>query len=282
MARKKAETIDLHAELIKPFYAADLEWRIQRSGVKNGKPWAFCLAYVTARAIQNRLDEVFGLYGWKNEFRTGPDGGVLCGISIRDPDTGEWITKWDGAPNTDIEKVKGGLSGAEKRAAVQWGIGRYLYRLESNFADIHDKGRYRAKTKDGKDDVWFNWSPPRLPEWALPDDEPTLTEQPKPTNGKTNGSTIKRNEMTMAECDAKLSQMLTEIGSKSKEQSGSIYKLVTNGRVPDCDTCHASAANKRLTTKKLEEYCEQLKQEGRPLSDALQEAGVANEQMQPA
>jgi len=121
------------------------------------------LAYVTNRAIMDRLDEVAGPGNWKNEFREGPGGGVLCGISIRL--AGEWITKWDGAENTDIEGVKGGLSGAMKRAAVQWGIGRYLYNLDEGWANIHDGGQFSARSKDGK---WFKWDPPMLPDWALP------------------------------------------------------------------------------------------------------------------
>ena len=87
----------------------------------------------------------------------------MCGISIKIGD--EWVCKWDGADETDIEKIKGGLSGAMKRAGVQWGIGRYLYNLDATWAVIGDKGQFSAKTKDG---TWFKWSPPALPLWALP------------------------------------------------------------------------------------------------------------------
>ena len=38
-----------------------------------------------------------------------------------------WVTKTDGADDTTIEGAKGGISDALKRAAVQFGIGRYLY-----------------------------------------------------------------------------------------------------------------------------------------------------------
>ena len=92
----------------------------------------------------------------------------MCGISIRVPrENGatEWVTKWDGAENTDIEAVKGGLSGAMKRAAVQWNIGRYLYNLEEGWVEVSDKGQFQGKTKSGK---FFRWNPPELPEWALP------------------------------------------------------------------------------------------------------------------
>lgn len=157
------------ARLLEPFAAEDVEWRVQRSGVtKDGKPWAMVLAYITSRAIMTRLDEVVGAENWCNDFRSGPDGGVMCGISIRTDGNG-WVTKWDGAHNTEVEPVKGGLSSATKRAAVQWGIGRYLYGLSEGFADISDRGAYRAKAKgkDGKE-VQFKWNPPALPAWALP------------------------------------------------------------------------------------------------------------------
>lgn len=114
-----------------PFGADDIEWRIQQAGsTQAGKLWAIVIPYITNRAIQQRLDDVCGVNGWKNEYTSTPnEKGTLCGISIRFND--EWITKYDGAEDTDIEAVKGGLSSAMKRAAVQWGIGRYLYKYEA-------------------------------------------------------------------------------------------------------------------------------------------------------
>lgn len=149
------------AALAAPIAAKDLEWRLQQAGEKNNKIWALCVPYVTNRAIMDRLDEVVGPAGWKNDFRAAPDGGVLCGISIRID--GEWVAKWDGAENTDIEGVKGGLSASMKRAAVQWGIGRFLYSLDESFAIVSENGKLRGKTKDGKS---FRWDPPQLPAWA--------------------------------------------------------------------------------------------------------------------
>ena len=155
--------IDL-ARLKDPFPALDIEWRVQSSGLKGDKVWARVLAYVTNRAIQDRLDAVCGPENWRNEYAHAPEGGVLCGISIRIGD--EWVTKWDGADNTQLEATKGGLSGAMKRAGVQWGIGRYLYRLPEGWAEISESGAHRGKTKEG---TWFRWNPPPLPEWALPE-----------------------------------------------------------------------------------------------------------------
>lgn len=163
-------------KLTEPFNENDIEWRLQQCGSKNGRIWARCLAYVSNRAIQNRLDEVVGAENWQNIYKEITPitvsgklvAGSTCGISIRitrDDGTSEWVTKWDGSDNTDIEAVKGGLSGAMKRAAVQWGIGRYLYNLKENFAIVSDDGKYSGKTKEG---TYFKWSPPKLPDWALP------------------------------------------------------------------------------------------------------------------
>jgi hypothetical protein len=160
------KAIDL-AALREPFAASDIEWRVERAGQSNGKTWALVLAYVTNRAIMDRLDEVCGPENWRNEFATAPDSGVLCGISIRCGD--EWVTKYDGAQNTQVEAVKGGLSGAMKRAGVQWGIGRYLYNLSDGFADVCDDGEFRGVAKgSGDKKIYFKWNPPGLPDWALP------------------------------------------------------------------------------------------------------------------
>ncbi len=166
--------------LAAPFEENDIEWRALRSGMKNDKGWASVVAYVTNRAIMQRLDDVIGPDGWKNEYSKAPDDGVLCGISIKVGD--EWITKYDGAENTDIEAVKGGLSTSMKRAAVQWGIGRFLYGLDSTFVQVDSTGDnyIKIKVKD-KPDFTGYWNAPKLPAgWALAPATPT-TDEVSPT-----------------------------------------------------------------------------------------------------
>jgi hypothetical protein len=167
-----------------PFPVDDVEGRIGQSGMSNGKIWATALAYVTNRAIMERLDEAVGPENWKNEFMRAPEGGVLCGLSIRIEQ--EWVAKWDGAENTQIEAVKGGLSDSMKRAAVQWGIGRYLYNLPRTMARIADDNDraapYRGEVKDGVGKkIPFRWYAPSLPDWALPKESAVV--QPE-TNGR--------------------------------------------------------------------------------------------------
>lgn len=166
-----SKEIDL-ARLRAPFPPEDIEWRVGVAGRNHRGIWCKVLAYVTARAIQNRLDEVCGAQNWWNEKpEPGPQGGVLQGISI-EVSRGKVVTKWDGAENTEFEAVKGGLSDAMKRAAVQWGIGRYLYDLEETFANVHDQGKHfgRYKIREDGRDTWidFRWDPPQLPAWAVP------------------------------------------------------------------------------------------------------------------
>lgn len=156
------------ARLAEPFPASAIDWRLHACGYKDGKFWGKAVAYLDNRAIMDRLDQVCGIDGWQNaEPKIIVAGAVtvfLAGISIRVER--EWVTKWDGAEPSDIEPVKGGLSGSMKRAAVQWGIGRYLYNLPAGWVTItDDRDAYYGKTKDGKE---FNWHPPQLPRQFLP------------------------------------------------------------------------------------------------------------------
>jgi len=153
-------------ELLKrPFSEEDVEWRVQSAGQGQNGPWAKVLTYITSRAIQDRMDEVFGIDGWWDEYSAGPSGGVLCTLSARFGD--RVVSKQGIAGNTDIEAVKGGESGALKRAAVKFGIGRYLYNLHEGWAIIDQNGKFRQSGKGGKYPP-FRWNPPKLPDWALP------------------------------------------------------------------------------------------------------------------
>lgn len=161
---------ELKQKLREPFPSSQIEWRASQVGAKNKKPWVQCLAYITNRAAMDRLDDVFGVYGWKNEFRDIPNDGVECTISVWDESKQQWIAKTDAAHITDIEEVKGGRSNAMKRAVVQLGIGRYLYDLTANFGQVLEKREQGAIFQKGKQGQYdsFYWKPPRLPEWALP------------------------------------------------------------------------------------------------------------------
>ena len=139
----------IQQELAQPFAPEDLEWRLQRAF--EDKKRGIAVPYVTNRAIQARLDDVVGPDGWYNEYkpwhRAGQKDAQICGISICFPEKG-FITKWDGAEDTDIEPVKGGLSDSMKRAAVQWGIGRVLYSMDVVWVNIEKQGKSWIIPKD--------------------------------------------------------------------------------------------------------------------------------------
>lgn len=140
----------IQAELAMPFAPEDLEWRLQRTYESRGETKGIAVPYVTNRAIMTRLDDVVGPENWYNEFKSWHGGGKkeaqLCGISIRFGD--HFITKWDGAEDSDIEPVKGGLSDSMKRAAVQWGIGRVLYNMDVVFVEVEQRGKSWVIRKD--------------------------------------------------------------------------------------------------------------------------------------
>lgn len=143
-------------KLQEPFKPEDIEWRV---GVTNSeKTSGMALAYVTNRAIQNRLDEAFGPFGWQNEFKEWKSNSQICGISVWDAEKNQWITKWDGADDSAMDAVKGGLSDSMKRAGYQWGIGRYLYNLPTVWVPIKKQGNSYVIERE-----------PRLPAWALPE-----------------------------------------------------------------------------------------------------------------
>lgn len=158
---------DFWTRLAAPFPPSEIDWRV--GNITKNRDRGTVLAYLNARAVQDRLDEVCTPAGWFDEYETGPDGGVLCRLHIKTPE-GEWLSKCDGAPNTQIESVKGGLSGALKRAAVKWGIGRGLYYLDAEWVKI-DPSRPRGEHvyvpgKGGSKAGYMRV--PTLPDWCLP------------------------------------------------------------------------------------------------------------------
>ena len=117
-------------KLSAPFPKHELKWRIGATNgrkSRDGKSWekeptsGLPLAYIDARAVMDRLDDVVGPDNWSNKFFETPTGRVICELTVLG------VTKSDGAGATDMEGDKGGLSDAFKRAAVHFGIGRYLY-----------------------------------------------------------------------------------------------------------------------------------------------------------
>lgn len=111
---------DLFAALAAPFESREVRTRKQA-----GRD----LAYVTARTVMNRLDNIFGPENWWDDYTPGANS-VLCRLTVRLPD-GSTLTKADAGGYAGMsdsgDDDKSGYSDAFKRAAVKFGVGRYLY-----------------------------------------------------------------------------------------------------------------------------------------------------------
>lgn len=125
-------------ELSDQFDPAEIHWRV--GSTTKDKTKGMALAFIDARNVMDRLDESVGSMNWRDSY-CFEGKRTLCTIEIRDDSTNEWVGKTDGAGDTDVESEKGALSDAFKRAAVKWGIGRYLYALDSPWVAIEPAGR---------------------------------------------------------------------------------------------------------------------------------------------
>lgn len=124
-------------KLQEPFEESEIEFRV--GATNSDKTKGMALAYVQARAIQNRLDNLFGVDGWSVSYKE-ITAGFICSLSVKIND--KWITKEDGAAITEFESVKGGISSAFKRVASSgFGIGRYLYNAKNMWFPIKQQGK---------------------------------------------------------------------------------------------------------------------------------------------
>jgi hypothetical protein len=157
--KQKPEVDSLTQQLATPFELTEVKFR---PAMVTGNR-AMALAYVDARVIQDRLDDVLGVAGWQDDYECREDGSVVCRLRLRLGD--EWITKVDvGGPSEQPDggdRLKAAFSDALKRAAVKFGIGRYLYRVPALWVDYDPKKKAFLQT-------------PRLPAFALPERTKTL------------------------------------------------------------------------------------------------------------
>lgn len=158
-------------QLAAEFPREAISWRAQ-SVTKDGTK-AMALAYIDARDVMDRLDEVCGPADWQDRYEFH-GARTICYLSIRI--NGEWVTKADGAGDSDVEAEKGAISDALKRAAVKWGIGRYLYHLKSPWVPC-ETSEYNGKKQ------WKSWTanPWDFVRGPMPAAKPTVPKQePEP------------------------------------------------------------------------------------------------------
>lgn len=141
-------------KLAEPFAPDQISWRTGSTNIdkqtnkpRDGKDaQGLALAYLDARDVMDRFDVVCAPDGWQCRY-SHVGATTVCEIGVRSE--GDWLWKADGAGATDIEAEKGMLSDAFKRAAVRWGVGRYLYGLPSPWVALEPAGRsWRIKQSE--------------------------------------------------------------------------------------------------------------------------------------
>jgi len=139
--------VNIYEQLAAPFPPEAVSWRVgpsnkkkrqRETGDNNAKATkGQVLAYLDARDVMDRFDAACGPDGWQNRY-THAEKKTVCEIGVR-TEAGEWVWKADGAGDSDMEAEKGALSDAFKRAAVRWGVGRYLYHLPTPWIDLDER-----------------------------------------------------------------------------------------------------------------------------------------------
>lgn len=128
---------EINLQRLKDQFPPDrVSWRVGPTLADKSK--GIPLAYIDARDVMDRLDEVCGPGKWRDIY---PYIGTTTVCCIEIKVDGEWVGKSDGSGTTDVEAEKGQLSDAFKRAAVKWGIGRYLYDIKAGWVKITQKGK---------------------------------------------------------------------------------------------------------------------------------------------
>jgi hypothetical protein len=144
---------DIFEQLAAPFPPERVSWRV---GSTNKRKWEEAkkqgkeitrrgqpLCYIDARDVMERLDAVMGAQ-WQTDHIPMHNGTMCCRIGLQIE--GDWLWRTDGAgPTGDIDNAaqremaqKGGYSDAFKRAAVLWGVGRYLYAISAPWIELDE------------------------------------------------------------------------------------------------------------------------------------------------
>ena len=133
----------------------EVEYKFKPQSVKWGK--ALMVSYIDSRDVQDILDEACGPENWQDDYRV-VNGNVYGGIGINTGtvDNPQWVWKWDCGTESNTEQEKGQASDAFKRAAVKWGVGRFLYNLGIVELPTKEyKGKEKPATHGGKI-LWNN------------------------------------------------------------------------------------------------------------------------------
>jgi hypothetical protein len=135
----QADWARIGQELASPFAPEQVAWRVQ--GKANAGQRAQVVAYISARDVAERLDNVVGCGSWSFDWQplhVDAAGEVQTARGVLSI---HGVSKADVGTGSNFEASKGCVSDALKRCAVLWGVGRYLYDIHACWVVVDDKGR---------------------------------------------------------------------------------------------------------------------------------------------
>lgn len=155
------------------------KWRVQ--SFSKHKPQATCVAYIDSRDVQDVLDKHCI---WSDRYYS-VNGMLFCEITIHAD--GIEYKRSDAGSESNVEAQKGQSSDAFKRAAVKFGIGRFLYSKKMVYlkADaVKTSNNYPNVVDDNGKKVWditkhinrFSNTPTQTAQTAPTDNRKWLTE----------------------------------------------------------------------------------------------------------
>jgi hypothetical protein len=186
---------EIKRQLAAPFHSYYVGWKAQATS--KDKTRALAVPYIDARTVMDRLDQVVGPGNWSDTYRLARpvragDGefAVECTLTLFAVCKSDVGTADEDDDGSQASLSKSAYSDALKRAAVKWGIARYIYRIPKQWVGYDAARKQLAETPD-------------LPSWALPGG-PRSTEEQAPANGR--GKSTSGNGSAPGDAESKLAQ----------------------------------------------------------------------------
>ena len=210
---------EIRNQLLEPFDPAEIKWRVTATSSQQGRNGPVkrgqLVAYADQRAYTDRLNEIFGEWGWTRTYNVqvaqnfertlskvgnGQKQSVICAkvvvvstvsVSGLGSHTGvgeEWADDENSATRAEAQ--------AFKRACACFGLGRYLYDLDRIWEDLD---QYNHPVRN-----------PILPDWAVP--AHARRQAQPPSRPRSPNPTQPRQGLVQQETLAKVKQLCETVG----------------------------------------------------------------------
>ena len=226
---------EIKEQLNEPFHPDEIKWRVTATSTiqtKHGpQKRGQLIAYADQRAYTDRLNTVFGEWGWTRNYdvqvaqnferRASNDKSqtavaakvvVVSRVTIHGLGTHtgvgeEWADDENAATRAEAQ--------AFKRACACFGLGRYLYDLEKIWVDLDQSNRPGYV--------------PTLPDWALPRSHQPRRQSPPPAvNTRQTTSGAPRNSLVRDEAMATVTALADKVGFSLAQSTFQAYGGTTD------------------------------------------------------